>query len=124
MEEKVVGWTSSPTTRGTIDIIWSCLFVVFLFIWTTLYNNVPPIKKSPLWRLRNKALFMGVGLLVPEYMATIAFTELRTALTVQSHMKQLGYKERTLARSFFVALGGYMLHSNGDYIPISAENFM
>jgi len=67
---------------------------------------------------------MAVGLLAPEYVATIAFTELRTALTVQSHMKKLGFKEWTLAQSFFVAMGGYMLRLNGDYKPISAENFI
>lgn len=67
---------------------------------------------------------MGVGLIAPEYLATIAFTELRTALTVQSHMKDLGYDEWTLAQSFFVAMGGYMIHFNGDHKPISAENFI
>ncbi len=124
MGEKLVDWTSSPNARGTIDIIWSCLFVVFLSTWTTLHNNVPPVKKGRLWRLRNQALLMGVGLIAPEYVATIAFTELRTALTVQSHMKGLGYKEWTLAQSFFVAMGGYMLNFNGDHKPISAENFI
>ena len=124
MGEQLVGWTSTPDVRGTVDIIWSCLFVVFLSTWTTLHNNVPPVKKGPLWRLRNKALLMVVGLLAPEYVATIAFTELRTAVTVQSHMKDLGYREWTLAQSFFVAMGGYMLYFNGDHKPVSAENFI
>lgn len=77
-----------------------------------------------MWRLRNQTLLMGVGLIAPEYLATIAFTELRTALTVQSHMKDLGYSEWTLAQSFFVAMGGYMLYFNGEHKPISAENFI
>ena len=119
-----VGWTASPNERGTIDIIWACLFVVFLSTWTTLHINVPPVRKGFLWRIRNKILLMAVGLLAPEYVATIAFTELRTALTVQSHMRDLGYKEWTVAQSFFVAMGGYMLHVNGEHRPISAENFI
>lgn len=124
MSEQLVGWTSSPNTRGTIDIIWSCVFVVFLSTWTTLHNNVPALKKSSLGRLRDKATLMFVGLVAPEYVATIAFTELRTALMVQSSMMGLGYKEWTLAQSFFVAMGGYMLRSDGDYKPIPAENFI
>ncbi|KFX92859.1 hypothetical protein V497_08823 [Pseudogymnoascus sp. VKM F-4516 (FW-969)] len=124
MSDTLVGWTSSPNSRGTLDIIWSCVFVVFLSTWTTLHINVPPVKKSPLWRLKSKALLMCVGLLAPELVATIAFTELRTALTVQSHMKELGYKDWSLAQSFFVAMGGYMLRFNGDHIPISGENFI
>ncbi|KAF2738240.1 hypothetical protein EJ04DRAFT_60287 [Polyplosphaeria fusca] len=124
MGDKLVGWTSSPNDRGTIDIIWSCIFVVFLSTWTTLHNNVPPVKKGSWWRLWNKALLMGVGLLAPEYMATIAFTELRIALTVQGHMKDIGYDEWSLSQSFFVAMGGYMVYFNGDHKPISAENFI
>lgn len=124
MSEKLVGWTSSPNARGTIDIIWSSVFVVFLSTWAALHINVPPVKKSSWWRLRSKALLMGVGLIAPELIATCAFTELRTALTVQNHMKDLGHKDWTLSQSFFVAMGGYMLHFNGDYKPISAENFI
>jgi hypothetical protein len=124
MSEELVGWTSAPNVRGTIDIIWSCVFVVFLSTWTTLHVNVPPVKKSPLWRLQSKALLMVVGLIAPELVATCAFTELRTALTVRSHMKDLGYEDWSLAQSFFVAMGGYMLRFDGDYKPISAENFI
>lgn len=97
MGETLVGWTSGSNARDTIDIIWSCIFVVFLSTWTTLHSNVPPVKEGRLWRLRNKALLMFVGLIAPEYVATIAFTELRTALTVQSHMQDLGFEEWTLA---------------------------
>jgi hypothetical protein len=116
-----VGWTSAPNVRGTIDIIWSCIFIVFLSTWTTLHVNVPPVKKSPLWRLQSKALLMGVGLIAPELVATCAFTELRTSLTVRSHMRDLGYEDWSLAQSFFVAMGGYMLRFNGDYKPISGR---
>lgn len=67
---------------------------------------------------------MFVGLVAPEYVATIAFTELRTALMVQSHMRSLGYTNWTLGQSFFAAMGGYMLYHNGEHKPISAENFI
>lgn len=39
-------------------------------------------------------------------------------------MQSLGYEHWTLAHSFFVAMGGYMFCINGDYKPISAENFV
>ena len=119
-----VRWNSGPNQRGTSDIVWSCVFVVFLSTWTTLHINVPPVRKSFWWRFRNKFLLMGVGLLAPEYIACIAFTELRTALVVRSHMQSGGYPEWKLAHSFFVAMGGYMACLNGEYKPISAENFV
>jgi len=39
-------------------------------------------------------------------------------------MKKLVFKEWIVAKSFFVAMGGYMLRLNGDYKPISADNFI
>ena len=67
---------------------------------------------------------MAVGLIAPEYISAIAFTELRTALVVRTHMKSGGFPEWKLSHSFFVAMGGYMACINGDYKPISAENFV
>lgn len=67
---------------------------------------------------------MVTGLVAPEYVATLAFTELRAALIVRSSMQELGYEEWTLAHSFFVAMGGYMFYVKGEFKPISAENFI
>jgi hypothetical protein len=124
MVEPLVGWVKGPNTRGTSDIIWSCLSVVFISTWTTLHINVPPIKKSYWWRLGNKLFWMLTGLVAPEYVATLAFTELRAALLVRSSMHDLGYKNWGLGQSFFVVMGGYMFHVNDEYKPISAENFV
>ena len=67
---------------------------------------------------------MAVGLIAPEYISAIAFTELRTALVVRTHMQRGGFTEWRLSHSFSVAMGGYMACINGDYKPISAENFV
>jgi hypothetical protein len=34
-------WQDSPNFRGTMDIIWSCLFTVFICVWTAVHLNVP-----------------------------------------------------------------------------------
>jgi len=81
-------------------------------------------KKGLCGDCRTKLHSLVVGLIAQEYVATIAFIELRAALAVQSDMQDLAYQGWTLAQSFSVAMGGYMLHFDGDYKPISAENFI
>ena len=39
--EEFVTWQESPNGRGTMDIIWSCLFTVFICVWTAVHLNVP-----------------------------------------------------------------------------------
>jgi len=36
-----VPWQLSPNQRGTMDIVWSCLFTVFICVWTAVHLNVP-----------------------------------------------------------------------------------
>ncbi|KAK5455078.1 hypothetical protein LTS15_005798 [Exophiala xenobiotica] len=36
-----VSWQESPNERGTMDIVWSCLFTVFICVWTAVHLNVP-----------------------------------------------------------------------------------
>ena len=38
------GWTAQPQGRGTIDIIWSCVFTIFLSCWTHRHSSY--IKKG------------------------------------------------------------------------------
>ncbi|KIW18539.1 hypothetical protein PV08_02827 [Exophiala spinifera] len=39
--QEFVPWQDSPNGRGTMDIIWACLFTVFICVWTAVHLNVP-----------------------------------------------------------------------------------
>jgi hypothetical protein len=38
---RALGYTAQPNQRGTIDIIWGCVLVLFLCVWAVLHHNVP-----------------------------------------------------------------------------------
>ena len=40
------GWASQPNNRGTLDILWSCLFTVFLCTWVMLFLNLPRLQEN------------------------------------------------------------------------------
>lgn len=35
-------WTSGPTRRGTLDILFSCVLTLVLCVWTTVHANIEP----------------------------------------------------------------------------------
>jgi hypothetical protein len=39
--EDFQGWVQGPDTRGTLDIIWSCVAVLVTALWTVLHLNIP-----------------------------------------------------------------------------------
>ncbi|KAJ9646205.1 hypothetical protein H2204_000868 [Knufia peltigerae] len=72
--QEFVGWQESPNVRGTMDIIWTCLFTVFICVWTAVHLNVPapPGTDSAidLWLRRIK--WVGNCCIVPEIVMMLA----------------------------------------------------
>ncbi|KIX01216.1 uncharacterized protein Z518_08941 [Rhinocladiella mackenziei CBS 650.93] len=70
-----VGFTSSPHQRGTLDIIWSCLFTVFICTWTVVHPNIPP-RRSPWWhRLLDRLIELVLAAVAPELILAVAVRE-------------------------------------------------
>jgi hypothetical protein len=65
-----------------------------------------------------------LSLLTPEDKAVVAAVDLRTAVTLTDGMRKLGFDKWTLKHSFFVAMGGYMIESEGHYTPLDVDTFL
>lgn len=66
------GWTSSPDTRGTWDIILTCLVTTFLCCWTSVYPNIPA-PTDGLWaRFRDQLGLASLGVLGPDFLIVLA----------------------------------------------------
>ncbi|PMD21375.1 hypothetical protein NA56DRAFT_125637 [Hyaloscypha hepaticicola] len=35
-------WVANPSGHGTWDLLYSCTFTIFLYIYTTINLNIPP----------------------------------------------------------------------------------
>ncbi|KAF2006019.1 hypothetical protein P154DRAFT_423706 [Amniculicola lignicola CBS 123094] len=68
-----VPWQSGPQTRGTLNIIWSCLAVIIMSTYTVLHLNVPSVT-------RRKLKWMILAFLFPEFIFAYAVIELKMAL--------------------------------------------
>lgn len=67
----IVGWQPNPLTRGTADILSTCLITIALCIWSALHLNVA---SDDGWyaRLWAKIFWLLLGLVAPELVAAIA----------------------------------------------------
>lgn len=70
-----VDWTltANPTTRGTLDILYGCLFTIIACTWSILHPNIPEASASSIKRSIQKAKWMVVNIFCPEFMFTRAF---------------------------------------------------
>ncbi|PYI07768.1 hypothetical protein BO78DRAFT_312241, partial [Aspergillus sclerotiicarbonarius CBS 121057] len=72
------GWTSGPNTRGSFDILWTCLTTMALCVWTAVHPNVPLVSRFGQTLLERLGLMM-LAMIFPEFVMTAAWDQRRRA---------------------------------------------
>ena len=121
-----IGWQSQPSGRGTLDVIWSCLFTVFLCVWTILSLNVPAKNTSSIPFTLCKVKWMLVAVLGPEWILGFAGGQWAMARRSARKIRALGKETKvwshwTMTHSYFADMGGIRLKLKDDEFPINAE---
>ncbi|KAE9365107.1 hypothetical protein N431DRAFT_549410 [Stipitochalara longipes BDJ] len=94
--EHSVNFVSSPDARGTLDILWSCLFTVLACTWTILHLNVPEQREG-----RD-----------PEVLVSLTTWNLTNAKIQQLEIEPLVKQDDvpwSLKHSLFADMGGFTL---------------
>ena len=116
---KAVGWISGPDRRGTIDILWTCAFTLFICTWTVLDPNIPMHEEVlarwtqwPFWRKRLKLVgLMVLMLAAPELMVALAARDWLWARASVRDMRELGFQDGqwSMSHAFFANMGGFVI---------------
>lgn len=83
-----VNWKPDAPTRGTSDILSTCLITLGLCLWSALHLSIPQHGKSSQQKWY-KCGWLVLGLLAPEMVAYTAWAQLRTARKLDNMMQQL-----------------------------------
>ncbi|KAI0550044.1 hypothetical protein F4679DRAFT_584035 [Xylaria curta] len=107
--QSLPGWVSGPDTRGSIDIIFSSFLAILLCTWTSLCLNVPHPADGELKILLRKIKWMLRGVLMPEAVLAVSFTQHASARRSVQRFRELGYSHWTLRHGHFANMGGILL---------------
>ncbi|PVH96338.1 hypothetical protein DM02DRAFT_124392 [Periconia macrospinosa] len=125
-----VHFVSGPNVRGTLDIVWSCLSVIFLCTWSILHLNVPtqstPSKqKDPgfsikkfwdqrfsrtLHRLRKKFQWMFITFVFPEQLLVLAWIEWQQVSSFTKRFEEFADNDNvqwTRSHIHYANMGGF-----------------
>ena len=110
-----VNYVTPPNTRGTLQILWSCLATLILCTWTIQHLNVPPQSRPQsiqrrLRRLATKLKWMLITLLAPEFVVGLAISDYRSATSLAPQFKCFAEEdgvEWTVAHCFLANMGGF-----------------
>lgn len=116
------GWYPTPDERGTIDIIWSCLFTIFLCTWTALHLNLPAAHETYIQFALRKGKWFILTLLGPEFVVWLAIGQRCEAKDSMERFKASGHDGWTLKHSFYAAMGGITVQATDcKPFPVTAK---
>jgi hypothetical protein len=85
-EQIAPAWMPPARVRGTLDILYDCLFTMTLCVYTAIHINVPPRGASPKWRYLRKVKWTIVGLFAPEIVLLTAWIQFRQAMRLRKDL--------------------------------------
>lgn len=68
-------WVSSSNTRGTSDILWSCIVTLTACVYSALHLNIPPANEGKLKFYWRKLKWVAIALFAPEIVLYCALTQ-------------------------------------------------
>ncbi|KAK8025210.1 hypothetical protein PG990_003033, partial [Apiospora arundinis] len=130
---QVGGYVAAPNVRSTLDIVWSCVSILFLCSWSILHLNIPaqytPQTKSQwirrsLWLTWRKVKWMLLTLIAPELIFAKSVVTIRSARTNHPHLKSLADVDQvpwSLAHTFLADMGGFVIYFPED-MPLPRDS--
>ena len=73
------GWVAQNGGRGTLDILLTSIFTIFLCCWTSVCPNVPAPKSTYWQRFRSKLILAFLAIIGPDYLLILAIGQWESA---------------------------------------------
>lgn len=88
-------WVPQPQTRGTADILYTCVVTIVLCVFTAVHLNLPAPKETTFQRLLRKWKWTATGIFAPEVILFSAWNQFSEAWSLvkilnEEHRKQHG----------------------------------
>ncbi|KAK5045119.1 hypothetical protein LTR84_009452 [Exophiala bonariae] len=119
-----VGWVPQPDTRGTFDILCSCLFTIFICCWTIVHPNIAIPRTSTIQRLLDKTICLLIAAFAPEVVVFISWSDYTFArqLATRYAAEPRVCGKWTKTHSFFAGMGGFTMASSSNANDSNWEN--
>lgn len=86
------GWTDGPNSRGSFDILWTCLSTLGLCVWSAVHPNILRVS-SARRALLSRLGMMLVAIVFPEIIISSAWKQLRLSQSLRAKVNALSYNQ-------------------------------
>jgi hypothetical protein len=116
------GWTDSPDGRGTIDIVSSSIFTIFICIWSVLCVNIGPPGETAVANVYRKLKLAVLCILGPDFLLVLVIGQWESARKSCRKFKQGGISGWSMKHAFYADMGGFLVRTrDGLAWPLDAN---
>ncbi|KFA66677.1 hypothetical protein S40285_09197 [Stachybotrys chlorohalonatus IBT 40285] len=106
----VQGWVVARSDRGTSNILYGCLIILFSAVWTLLPLNLPAKGDSTLTVCMRRLRWGMVSIIAPDFLTLIAAAQWHSTKQNLRRIKELSRSENwTMSHVFYANAGGMLL---------------
>ncbi|KAJ7073039.1 hypothetical protein C8F01DRAFT_1362255 [Mycena amicta] len=90
-------WIDGPTTRGTYELVSSCVFTLGLCVWTAIHLNIPEAgsgARHSIIKFMRKIVWLTTGLMAPEVVTFIAWNQYSSAHRLVNELSSSTWKKK------------------------------
>ncbi|KAI4190482.1 MAG: hypothetical protein L6R41_000787 [Letrouitia leprolyta] len=100
-QDAFVGWVDESPGRGTLGLIVTCLFTIFLCTWVVIH---PRVCKRPVLRISHKVALFLKSLIAPELIAVEGLQEWKQAQRMVKDCSGLTGGNMKLVHAFYIGM--------------------
>ncbi len=95
----LVGFVGEPDGRGTLSLVFSCVFTLFICVWSAVHLNLPSTEESPSEYSCRYLKWSILGIFGPELVIWAAWRQYLSArcLTKMIHEVRIRHEKATTA---------------------------
>ena len=118
-----VGWTSSFSGRGTLDILYGNFLALFVCVWAVLHHNVQA-RRDGFWTVVfRKSRWAALAVCAPEMLTLFAVMQWNAANISMREMGSIGSTSWTRVHAFYANASGFVLEApDFPRFPINASS--
>jgi len=126
--EPIYAYLPSPTGRGTVGLVYTCLLTLALCLWTAMHPNISLCQSSWLYGPAYKATWILLAIIFLEFVVCCAASQFFEARALHKTWEAYWLKRGDCERqrwlgcegAFLVVMGGYKITCPGGRLPASA----
>lgn len=116
------GWVPGPNTRGTFDILKTCVQTIILCSWSSICVNVPAPDYGDFDLTRDKLHYALLNIFGPDFMFMVSFIQYQSARDSVERFKASGHEGWTISHGFYADMGGiHVRDPNWKSFPVNAH---